>query len=90
MVWFILGATKDVVTVDDFQLLPVKPSRVTIGHVTSAGYNYNVSLSLGVGFVTLGGLLEAVKCCHLGGSPNLLVLARGPSTKYYFVKLRVL
>ncbi len=77
-------------TVNSFRLHPVKPSRLTIGHVTSASYSHSRSLSLGVGFVTLGGLVEAVKCCHAAGVPDLLALARGASTKYYFVKLGVL
>jgi hypothetical protein len=78
------------VSVRDFHLLPIKPSRETIGHVTSAGYNYATSLNAGVGFVTVGGLVEAVKRCYLAGAQNLLTLRRGHSTLYSFVKLDVL
>lgn len=87
---FTIGASDCVVLPDDFRLRPVKPSRLTIGHVTSAGHRLTTSLSSGLGFVTLPGLVEVVKCCHSLGAPKLLALARGACSKYSFVKLQVM
>ena len=75
--------------INDFRLYPAKPSRLTIGYVTSAGYCLTTSRNSGLGFVTLQGLMEAVNCCYSSGVSNLLLLARGAKTKYYFVKLHI-
>lgn len=76
--------------IKDFQLHPLRPSRLTIGRVTSAGYRLTSSTSCGLGFVTFGGLVQTVLNCHSSGVPNLLCLARGTRSKYYFVKLNLI
>ena len=78
------------ILVDNFRLYTAQPSRETIGHVTSAGYSLVTSLDSGVGFVTLPGLMEAIRGCYTGGIPHLLVLARGASLQYFLVKICVL
>ena len=76
--------------VSDFPLRPVKPSRQTVGYITSAGHRLTTSLRSGLGFVTLAGLVEVVKCCHAAGVPTLLALSRSASTDYSFIKLQIL
>ena len=89
MIHFV-GTPKGLLPLKDFRLHPVKPSRLTIGRLTSAGYCQTSSVHSGVGFVTLPGLVEAVKACSSAGVPDLLVLARGARTKYFFVQVHVL
>lgn len=75
--------------VSNFRLLPIKPSRQTVGRVTSAGYRLTTSLSSGLGFVTVSGLVEVVKRCHIAAVPTLVALGRSASTNYYFVTLKI-